>query len=138
MKKFDKYIPLAGRLLMSLIFIEAGISKIFTFSGSEKYMSMQGMPLVPFFLICAIIIEVAGGFSLLVGFKTKIIALILFLYLIPTTLIFHHFWTYTGMERQDMMVHFMKNLSIMGGMLMVSYFGAGPFSLDVKSVNSKQ
>lgn len=136
MKKIDNYIPLAGRILMSLIFILSGISKIFNFSGSAGYMSMQGMPFASFFLACAIIIEVGGGVSLLIGYKTKIVAAILFLYLIPTTLIFHHFWTYTGMQRQDMQIHFMKNLSIMGGMLIVYYFGAGPKSIDAKSEES--
>ena len=121
---------------MSLVFIIAGINKIFNFAGTAGYMAVQGMPLVSFFLICAIIIEVGGGFLLLIGYKTKVVAAVLFLYLIPTTLIFHHFWTYSGMQRQNMQVHFMKNLSIMGGMLIVYYFGAGPKSVDEKSQNS--
>ncbi len=133
MKILDTYIPLIGRFFMSLIFIISGINKIFNFSGTAGYMAMQGMPLVSFFLVGAIIIELGGGLLLLVGYKTKIVTVILFLYLIPTTLIFHHFWTYTGMQRQDMQIHFLKNLSIMGGMLMVYYFGAGPKSIDAKS-----
>lgn len=133
MKKSNIYIPLIGRILMSLLFIIAGINKIFNFTGTAGYMAMQGMPFVSFFLVCAIIVEIGGGLLLIAGYKTKIVAIVLFLYLIPTTLIFHHFWTYSGMQRQNMQVHFLKNLSIMGGMLMVYYFGAGPKSVDSKS-----
>lgn len=130
MEKNNSFIPLLARILISFIFIVSGISKIFGFSGTRAYMAMQGIPFTTFFLIGAIIIEVVGGFMLLFGYQTKIVSLVMFFYLIPVTLTIHHFWTYTGMQREENWINFMKNLAIMGGMLMLFYFGPGPKSID--------
>ena len=66
----------------------------------------------------------------LAGFYARAGALLLFLFLIPTTLIFHNFWTLEGMEQQNEMQHFTKNVTIMGGLLLVVGLGAGPISYD--------
>ena len=125
-----KYIPLVGRILLSAIFVQAGISKIFNWEATAGYMQAQGMPLVPLFLLGAIGVEIAGGLSVLIGFFARLGALALFLFLVPTTLIFHAFWAVPEAHQQIQMVMFMKNLAIMGGLLMVVAYGAGPFSFD--------
>jgi putative oxidoreductase len=126
----QKYVPLAGRILLSAIFISSGISKIFNWEGTAGYMQAQGMPLSPLFLLGAIGVEIVGGLSVLVGFFARLGALALFLFLIPTTLIFHAFWAVPEAHQQIQMIMFMKNLAIMGGLLMVVAFGAGPVSFD--------
>src|SRR4051812_33247284 len=115
-----RYLFVAGRTLVSIIFILSGINKVSDWAGNSQYMATQGMPLIPLFLSAAILIELAGGLSLLLGWFTGWSATLLFLYLIPTTLIFHNFWAYTGMEQQTQLVNFLKNLAIMGGLLLVA------------------
>jgi len=130
MNKLERYAPLAGRIFLSLIFVMSGLSKIGGWSGSAGYMASKGMPMVPLFLAGAILFEVLGGLSVLLGFKAKIGAAALIVFLIPTSFIFHSFWALEGMEQQMQMIMFMKNLSIMGGLLLVMGLGSGPLSLD--------
>ena len=126
----ERISPLIGRVFLSVIFILAGLGKIGDWSGTAGYMASRGMPAIPLFLTLAIIFEVLGGFSLLLGFKTKIGALALFLFLVPATLIFHNFWTYPEAQQQMQKIMFLKNLAIMGGLLTLAAAGAGPLSLD--------
>ena len=78
----------------------------------------------------AIAVEFLGGLALLIGFKARWAALAIFLFLIPTTLIFHSASGLSGQEAQGQMIHMMKNLAIMGGMLMVFAVGPGKYSID--------
>lgn len=133
MKSLERYLPLAGRILLSLIFVMSGLSKVGGWNDTAGYMASKGMPLIPVFLVGAILVEVLGGLSVLLGFKAKLGAVALAVFLIPATLTFHNFWAYQGMEQQVQMSMFMKNLAIMGGLLLVIGFGAGPLSLDARS-----
>lgn len=121
----QKYIPLIGRILLSAIFIISGVMKIFNFTQTQQYMAAYGMPVTSFFLACALLIEILGGLSVLSGYKAQWGASVLAVYLIPTTLIFH-----SNFADQAQMIHFMLNLTIIGGLLMVTYFGPGPVSID--------
>lgn len=114
-----RILVLAGRVLLSVIFILSGLSKIMDWTGTQQYMAAKGMPFIPILLAAAVIVEIAGGLSVLLGWQARWAALLLFLYLIPTSLIFHNFWALSGMERQTEMVNFLKNLAIMGGLLLV-------------------
>ena len=125
-----RYAPITGRILLSIIFLLSAFGKATDFSGMEQYMASKGLPAIPLLLALAMLTEALGGLSLLLGFKARWGALLLFLFLIPTTLIFHDFWALTGAMRQDMQIHFLKNLAIMGGLLMVAANGPGAFSLD--------
>jgi putative oxidoreductase len=93
-------------------------------------MATKGMPLIPLFLVGAIVCELVGGLSLLLGYRARLGALLLFLYLIPTTLVFHAFWQYEGMQHKMQLINFMKNLAIMGGLAVVMGFGSGLVSID--------
>ena len=124
------YISFLGRLLMSLIFLFSGLEKLRTWKQTAAYMTSKRMPWVPFFLVGAIVLEVGGGISVFLGWETKIGAVALILFLISAALIFHNFWACEGMERQIQMAMFLKNVSIMGGLLLLVYFGPGPMSID--------
>ncbi len=124
----QKYIPMLARLFLVLIFLVVGVSKIFNFSGTQQYMASVGMPLTGLFLVAAIIIEIGGGLALLIGFKAPITATILIIYLIPTTLIFH-----TNFAEQAQMIHFLKNIAIIGGLLMTISNSLGDLSLNERS-----
>lgn len=120
-------VPLIARILLSAIFIQSGLGKIMDPSGTQQYMAAYGMPLTSLFLIGAIFCEIFGSLSILLGFKARLGASLLVIFMIPTTLIFH-----TKLSDQVQMIMFMKNLAIIGGLLMVAYFGPGPISLDAK------
>jgi putative oxidoreductase len=130
MEKLERYLPLVGRLLLAQIFLASGLNKIGAWEQTAGYMASKGMPLVPLFLIAAIVFEVGGGLSIAIGYKARLGAAALIAFLIPVSLIFHNFWTYEGMERQVQMIMFMKNLAIMGGLAVLAGSGAGPLSLD--------
>jgi len=123
-------VPLIGRILISQVFILAGITKIMAFSMMTSYVAAAHLPLPKVSLAIAAAIEILGGLAILIGFHVRLAGWILFLFLIPTTLLFHNFWTMSGMERQDNMGHFEKNLAIMGGLLLLAAFGAGGYSID--------
>jgi putative oxidoreductase len=123
-------VPLVGRILISAVFIIAGIGKIAGFSGEEMFVASKHLPLPAVALSIAMIIELVGGLAILVGLYTRFTAWIVFLYLIPTTFLFHNFWTMQGGDRLNNMLHFEKNLAIMGGLLFLASFGAGGFSVD--------
>ncbi|MBW3596423.1 MAG: DoxX family protein [Planctomycetes bacterium] len=132
-KILETLVPPLGRLLLSAIFLMSGIHKLTAWSQTARQMESEGMAAVPLFLVGAILCEVLGGLLLLLGCWARLGALILIVFLIPTTLIFHDFWTYAGEEQQTQMINFLKNLAILGGLLMVFAYGAGGISLDARS-----
>jgi putative oxidoreductase len=123
-------VPLAGRLMISAIFISSGLSKLAAHSTMVGYAAAKGLPAPDLAIWIATAIEVFGGLGILLGFQTRIVAWVLCLYLIPTTLVFHNFWALQGMERMDNQIHLFKNVAIMGGLLFVATFGAGAYSID--------
>ena len=125
-----EYGPVAGRILLAYIFVMSGIGKIGGFAGTAGYMASKGMPFAEVLLVGAIVVELVGGIMLIVGWQARWAAAAIFLFLIPTTLIFHAFWAVEAAQVQMQTIQFNKNLAIMGGMLYVVAFGAGPLSLD--------
>jgi putative oxidoreductase len=121
---------LAGRVLLALIFVFSGFGKISGFEGTAGYMAAKGMPMPQVLLVGAIAVEFLGGLMLVFGWKTRWAALTIFAFIIPTTLIFHNPIGAPADQVQAQMINLMKNLSIMGGMLMLAAFGPGAWSLD--------
>lgn len=121
---------LVGRILISLIFVMSGFQKFMMFSMMTGVAAAKHLPMPTLAIGVAATIEVVGGLAILAGFHTKLAAWVVFLFLIPTTLLFHNFWTMQGMERMDNQGHFMKNLAIMGGLLILAANGAGGYSVD--------
>ncbi len=116
---------LIGRILLILIFLNSGIGKIGNFEGTAQYMAKFGMPYTSFFLFGAIVLELLGSVTIMLGYFTRFGALLLIIFLIPTTLIFH-----TDFSDQTQVIMFMKNVSMLGGCFLILSFGAGRFSLD--------
>ncbi|HKB03240.1 MAG TPA: DoxX family protein [Gemmataceae bacterium] len=121
---------LFGRILLSAIFLSSAFGKVMDWSGTAHHMEQEGMVMVPMFLAAAIAFEVLGGLSVLLGLFARYGVWLLIAFMVPTTLIFHDFWVKEGMERMNQMSHFMKNVALTGGLLMVAAFGAGRYSLD--------
>ena len=129
-----QYGPVAGRILLALIFVFSGFEKITDFEGTLRYIASKDMPLPQLAAVGAIVVELGGGMLLIVGWQARWAATAIFLFLIPTTLIFHNFWAVAAAQHQMQLIQFMKNLCIMGGMLYIMAFGAGPMSLDARGM----
>lgn len=128
---FDKpiinpdWLALIGRVTLSLIFILGGFGKITGFAGSVAYAASAGMPFPELGIVVAILIEFVGGIMLLVGYKARWAALALAVLIVPINYYFH-----ADFAQQLQMTMFMKNVAILGGMLMAAAHGAGKFSVD--------
>ena len=118
-------VTLLGRLLLSAIFLKSAIGKMSDPGGTISAMASVGLPLPSLLLIPTIILLIGGGLSVLLGYKAQWGAIALILFLIPATLLFHTDFSQAGQETQ-----FMKNLAILGGLLIMTQYGSGPLSLD--------
>jgi putative oxidoreductase len=118
-------IELAGRILLALLFLFTGLSKIGAYTGTAAYMSSSGVP--GFLLPLVIALEVGGSVAIIVGWHTRIVAFLLAGFTLLSALIFH-----THFADQTQLIMFMKNASITGGFLLLVAHGAGPLSLDAR------
>ncbi len=126
----QNFAVLAGRMLLALIFVISGFGKITGFAATAAYMTSKGLPMAEVLLVPTIFIELGGALMLIFGYRARLAAAVMFLFLIPVTLVFHNFWAVPSAQVQMQMINFMKNLSIMGGMLCIVAFGPGRYSLD--------
>jgi len=124
-----KYAVLAGRQLFSLIFIVASAAH---FNGQAiDAAAAHGVPWPEVLVPLSGLIALLGGLSILLGFQVRIGALLLMIFLVPVTLVMHNFWSVSDpVTLQIQKAMFMKNLAMLGGALVISYFGADPLSLD--------
>jgi putative oxidoreductase len=124
-------VVLLGRFLFSLIFVMSAFN-LFS-KQTIGYAASQGVPLASLAVPIAGVLAVAGGFSILLGYRAKVGASLITLFLVPVTLMMHKFWAVSDpMAAQIEMIMFMKNVSMLGGALLISQFGAGPFSFDAR------
>lgn len=133
---FQNAVALTARALLALLFILSGYQKLTGFSGTADFMASVGMPMAQVLLVGAIAVELGGGLMLLAGWKARWAAAAIALFTIPATLIFHAFWAGDPAQAQNQFIHFMKNVSIIGGMLMVVAMGPGGWSVDGRRGNA--
>ena len=126
----QKYGPLAARILLAQLFIISGIGKIGHFAGTAAYMAGMGLPMANVLLALTIALEVGGGALLIAGWQTRWLATAFCGFTLLATFIFHPFWNTDPAGVTSQLNNFMKNFAIMGGMLYVMAYGAGPLSLD--------
>ena len=131
-RTYESLAAFLGRIFLALIFVVSGVGKITGYAGTAAVMASKGLPMVDILLPLTIAVELGGGLLLALGWKARWAAAALFLFLIPTTLIFHQFWGIDPKLVQMQKIHFLKNVAIMGGMLMVIAIGAGAWSVDRK------
>ena len=118
-------IELLGRIFLSMIFLIEGTNKIFNYEGTIEYMESFNMP--EYFAIPAIIVEILFPLLLIIGYRTKLSALVLAIFTLTTALIFH-----TDFTNQIQLISFLKNFAIAGGFLILFINGSGKYSLDHK------
>jgi putative oxidoreductase len=119
-----------GRVFIALIFVSSGLEKFMDLGAAAAEISTK----LPFPYVLAVLsasLETLGGLLIIIGWQTRITALALALFCLVAAYFFHDFWHLpAGVEHDDMLVHFMKNVSIFGGFLMLAAVGAGRYSLD--------
>ena len=118
----------AGRILIALIFLLSGIDKIVHYGPTLGYMQKAALPFPELLLIASAIIEIVAALAIMAGWKTRWAAALLFLWMIPVTLVFHN-----PAGGQEQMAHFMKNVAIVGGLLILWALGPGALSLKRSS-----
>lgn len=124
-----KVVPLLGRILFALIFLMSGLNHI-TGAGAD-YAAAAGVPMAGFLVPFAGLLALVGALSILLGYKVKYGAWLIVIFLVPVTVALHKFWGITDpMQQQMQMAMFMKNVALLGGALLLAYFGAGPYSID--------
>ena len=128
----DTWMPLVGRILVALIFLMSAYGKIVGYAGTASYMAAAGMPMIPVLLPVAIVAELVGAVMVIVGFQARLGALALIGFTVVATLVFHRVWSLTGMEAYMQQIQFMKNLGLIGGLLLIVAFGPGKMSLDAR------
>ena len=122
-----RYLPLFGRVFLSLIFIYSAIDSLSDFSNTQAGMAEMGLPFPALLLLGNIVFQIVGAISLILGWKVQWGAIILIIFLVPTTFIFHDFW-----NNPDESIAFFKNVGLIGGLLLLINTGAGAVSLDPK------
>lgn len=127
----DDALILSARLLLSTLFLIFGWRKLRDHSGTVSQMVQLGVPMPALAAVVATFMELPVTFAIAVGAFARPAALLLVLYTLGTALIGHHYWTVTGAGRVDSMDGFYKNLSIIGGFLLLYVTGAGKYSVDV-------
>jgi putative oxidoreductase len=125
MKSYTPAVAAVGRLLIAAIFIMSGLGKIADPAGTQAYIGSAGLPAPLLAYLTAIVVELGGGILLVIGYQTRIVALVLAAFTLAAAFGFHN-----NFADQNQMIHFLKNISMIGGLLQVVAFGAGAVSLD--------
>lgn len=145
MNVIQSLVAFLGRALFSIIFIASGVHQVLNWQSTEQYFTKGltdwltlnvGNPTIQsaiefglshafFLLLLAVVFQVIGGLCVFLGLWVRLGSFLLILFLIPATLAFHHFWQLQGVDREMQMINFMKNVSILGGLLILLALGKG-------------
>ena len=125
-------LSLASRILLALLFIPAGISKLTGFGGTVGYISSVGLPLPELAAAAALTLEIVGGLAILFGLGTRFAALALGFFTLVASFLFHNFWSVPESQQFMQQLLFYKNIAVVGGLLSLAAWGAGAWSVDAK------
>ena len=121
---------LVGRILLALIFLVAGYRKLMAVAGSAGYFAKLGFPMPEVMVWVAIAIELGGAILLIVGWKTRWVAWLLALFTLIAAFAAHRFWEVDAAQYANQMNHFLKNIAIVGGFIILATTGPGALSVD--------
>ncbi len=121
-----------ARILLALMFVLAGISKLTGLEGTAGYIASKGLPAPMLLAVAAGVVELVAGVLLIVGWQARWAALALAAFTLVASIIFHNYWTMPAEQQMMQQLMFLKNLAVTGGLLFVFAFGAGSLSLDAR------
>ena len=131
-KSFQNSLSLAARVLLAVLFLPAGISKLTGFTGTVGYIASAGLPLPTAGAALALTVEILGSLALLAGFGTRVAALVLAAFTLVASFFFHAFWSVPADQAFVTQLLFFKNIAVVGGLLALAANGAGAWSLDAR------
>lgn len=123
-------LALAGRVLLATMFVLAGFSKIGGFDGTAGYIASVGLPFAELLTALTIVVEIGAGLALIVGFQTRIAALMLAGFTLAASVLFHNYWAMPADQAYVQQLMFMKNISVAGGLLIIAALGGGAFGFS--------
>jgi putative oxidoreductase len=129
---YTNLISLIGRVLLALMFVLAGASKLGNIEGTAGYIASAGLPMASVLAVVVGLLELVGGLALIVGFQVRWAGLSLALFTLAASVIFHAWWAAPEAEQFVAQLLFMKNISVAGGLLLISALGAGGLSVDAR------
>lgn len=130
--KLQDPLALAGRLLMALLFLPAGIGKLTGFAGTVGYISSVGLPMPQLGAVVALVVEIVGGLALIAGLGTRLAAIVLAAFTLVASFFFHAYWAVPADQQLIPQLLFYKNIAVVGGLLTIAAWGAGAWSVDAR------
>lgn len=131
-------LALAGRLLLASLFLPAGIGKLTGFAGTIAYINSAGLPMPTLAAAAALIVEIGGGAALIAGAGTRIAALVLALFTLVASFVFHAYWAVPADQQYVTQLLFFKNIAVAGGLLTLAAWGAGAWSIDARMATNSR
>jgi len=123
-------VALIGRVALAAMFVISGFGKLTGFAGTAGFIASKGLPMPEVLAAAAVVIELGGGLMIVFGWMTRWAALAMVVFLVVITPIFHGFWAMPAEQQMVNQIMFLKNLSILGAMLLLYAFGPGRYSVD--------
>jgi putative oxidoreductase len=120
---------LLARVLLASPFLYSGVDKCWRWSAAQREVAASGLPWPTLLHLVTVMVQLGGGFSLLLGIEARLGALLLCLFLIPVTVMYHPFWRRSGADIVVEVDHFLSNVAIIGGLLVIVALGGGAISL---------
>ena len=131
-ESYKSYIPVIGRVLLALMFILSGFGKLTDIPGTAGFIASGGLPAPTVLAVLVGLLELLGGLALVVGLQVRAAGLALALFTLAASVVFHAYWSAPAAQQFVTQLLFMKNISVAGGLLLISALGAGPLSLDAR------
>ena len=121
---------LAGRVLLVALFVFSGATKLVDLAGTAGHIQAKGLPAPTVLAVAAATVEIVGGMMIIFGWKTRLAAVVLAVFIAAAAMVFHDFWTLSGREQINQMLHAFKNVSMIGGLMILYGAGSGPLSVE--------
>ncbi|MCX7170330.1 MAG: DoxX family protein [Proteobacteria bacterium] len=129
---YKAYVSVVGRVLLALMFILSGFGKLTDIQGTAGFIASGGLPAPTVLAVVVGVFELLGGLALVLGYQVRWAGLALALFTLAASVVFHAYWSAPAAQQFVTQLLFMKNISVAGGMLLVSALGAGPLSIDAR------
>ena len=129
---FKTPLAVVGRVLLALMFILSGLSKLTDIAGTAGYIASGGLPMASTLAVLVGLLELLGGLAVAIGFQARWAALALGVFTLLASVLFHKFWAAPADQAFVQQLMFMKNLSVAGGLFIVAALSAGPASVDAR------
>ena len=130
--EYNPLFSMTGRILIAVLFLPAGFSKLMDFQGTIQFIGSTGRSFPELYAVAAIAIELIAGFLLLIGLRTQAAAAFLALFTFVASMLFHPFWAVPADQQFVQQLFFFKNIAIVGALMMIASMGGGAWSMDAR------